>query len=560
MATQSKTVWGGRLAALFVYGIAIGPLAAAPVWAEPQRQAHLSDSLQKHVASKSTRKIDVIVHGTPDRIDALAAQHHLTITKRLAEDAVFRATVAEIEALGQDVDHLSRDVEVSSFMAITDAAIGADQVHAGLADLPGFTGAGVGIAIIDSGIWAQHRSLAGRVVAAVDFVGDSRARASEDSYGHGTHVAAIAAGNSPYPQDSTFQTPFRGVAPGANLISLRVLGADGTGLSSSVIDAIDWAIRNRGRYNIRVINLSLGHPPDEPYTFDPMCEAVERAVHAGIVVVAAAGNRGKNAEGQSVYGTIDSPGNDPYVITVGALNTKGTVARSDDELASYSSKGPTMDGIIKPDLAAPGNKIVSAEAAGGSLIADNPTLHAAGSGIDAYMTMSGTSMAAPVVSGAVALVLESNSRLTPQQVKSALQYSATFMPGAGLLGAGAGALNVVAAIESALNGPSLESAVIGGESVTPSGRITVTRYELKSSRHIRGEEILWGDRIIWGDDFLSGIDRIIWGDRIVWGDEIIWGDEILWGDRIIWSDEILWGDRITWGDRIIWGDEILWGD
>jgi serine protease AprX len=525
MATHKKTVWGGRVAALFVCVIAISPLAIAPVWAEPGPQQHagLSDSLRKHVASKSTQKIDVIVHGTADQIDSLAAQHHLTIKKRMAEGAVFQATGADVEALGKDVDHLSRDVEVSSFMAITDAVIGADQVHAGLAGLPGFTGAGVGIALIDSGIWAQHRSLAGRVVAAVDFVGDSSARARQDSYGHGTHIAAIAAGDSPYPQDSTFQMPFRGVAPGANLISLRVIGADGTGMSSSVIDAIDWAIRNRRRYNIRVINLSLGHAPEESYKFDPMCEAVERAVHAGIVVVAAAGNRGKNAAGQSIYGGIDSPGNDPYAITVGALNTKGTVVRSDDELTTYSSKGPTIiDGIIKPDLVAPGNKIVSAEALGGSLIAENPTLHVAGSDTDAYMTMSGTSMAAGVVSGAAALVLEANSKLTPRQVKTALQYSATFMPGAGLLGAGAGTLNVVAAVESALNGPSLKSSAIGGELVTPSGRITVTRSDVKSSDHIRRDEILCGDGILWGD-------------------RIIWTDEILGGNRIIWTDEILGG-------------------
>ena len=173
-------------------------VAIAPIWAEPQRQAQLSDSLRKHVASKSTQKIDVIVHGTADEIDALAAQHHLTIKKRLAEGAVFQATGAEVEALGRDVDHLSRDVEVSSFMAITDAAIGADQVHAGLAGLPGFTGAGVGIAVIDSGIWAQHRSLAGRVVAAVDFVGDSVGRASGDSYGHGTHIAGLIAGDAQF--------------------------------------------------------------------------------------------------------------------------------------------------------------------------------------------------------------------------------------------------------------------------------------------------------------------------------------------------------------------------
>src|SRR4029077_7836421 len=131
---------------------------------------------------------------------------------------------------------------------------------------------------------------------------------------------------------------------------------------------------------------------------------------------------------------------------VGALNTHGTVARSDDGLATYSSKGPTViDGQIKPDIAAPGNKIVSAESLGSSLVSDYPALHTVGSGADAYMTLSGTSMSAGGVSGAAALVLDANPKLSPAQVKVALQYSATFMPQPGLLGPGAGSLNVAAA-------------------------------------------------------------------------------------------------------------------
>ena len=173
----------------------------------------------------------------------------------------------------------------------------------------------MGVAMIDSGVWAGHSSLAGRVVYSKDFIRrTARKRSPEDPYGHGTHIGATIAGSSPYPQDSTQQTPFRGVAPGANLISLRVIGADGTGKASDVIAAIQWVIKNRKRFNIRVINLSLGGPAEQSYRDDPMCEAVERAVHAGIVVVAAAGNRGKDAEGRSVHGLIESPGIDPYVI------------------------------------------------------------------------------------------------------------------------------------------------------------------------------------------------------------------------------------------------------
>ncbi len=301
------------------------------------------------------------------------------IKKRLTEGAVLQANGAQIEAISNDTPRIARDVEVRSFMSISNAATGADQVQAGLAEMGPFTGAGIGIALIDSGVWTGHRSLAGRVVFAKDFVGDGKGTA--DVYGHGTHIGATIAGSSPYPQDATFQTPFRGVAPGANLISLRVIGADGTGKASDVREAILWAIKNRRRFNIRVINLSLGGPVESSYLDDPMCEAVERAIHAGIVVVVAAGNRGKDDKGRSVYGLIESPGNDPYVITVTALNTKGTARRSDDELTTYGSKGPTLyDRHVKPDIAAPGNKIVSAEALGASLVTQYPHLHATGIG------------------------------------------------------------------------------------------------------------------------------------------------------------------------------------
>ena len=322
MVVRQKGVWGCVVLLL---------LAAAPVWA----QARLPESLRRHVASKSAQLVDIIVHGSADEVRALAARHGLRIKKTLSEGAVLEATAAGVEALAADVDHLSRDVEVTPFMAVSNAAIGADQVQAGLEGLSAFTGAGVGVAIIDSGVWAGHRSLAGRVVFSKDFISDDSPRLTQvasasDPYGHGTHIGATIAGSSPYPADSTYQTPFRGVAPRANLISLRVIGADGTGKASDVISAIQWVIQNRKRFNIRVINLSLGGPAEQSYRDDPMCEAVERAVHEGIVVVAAAGNRGNDDQGRSVYGLIESPGIDPHVITVGAINTKGTVRRSDD--------------------------------------------------------------------------------------------------------------------------------------------------------------------------------------------------------------------------------------
>src|SRR4029077_16479978 len=174
---------------------------------------------------------------------------------------------------------------------------------------------------------------------------------------------------------------YRGIAPGAYLLNLRVLGDDGSGTASDVIEAIDWAIEPGHEYNVSVINLSLGAPVLQPYRDDPLCEAVERAVKAGITVVAAAGNFGKTKDGRAVLGGITTPANSPYVIAVGAIDTHGTAARSDDTLASYSSKGPTRyDLIIKPDLSAPGHHIASAESGDSYLSKTLPQNHVSGSG------------------------------------------------------------------------------------------------------------------------------------------------------------------------------------
>src|SRR4029077_16713652 len=176
---------------------------------------------------------------------------------------------------------------------------------------------------------------------------------------------------------------------------------------------------------------------------DPLCEAVARAVQAGIVVVAAAGNYGVADDGSPILGGITSPGNSPLALTVGSLNTWGTVNRSDDTVATYSSRGPTrFDFAVKPDVAAPGNKIISLEANGSFLPTIYPYLHKAGPSGNAYMQLSGTSMAAPIVSGAVALLLQGVPGMTPAQVKLAIQSGATYVPDGGLMGAGAGSLNV----------------------------------------------------------------------------------------------------------------------
>ena len=298
------------------------------------------------------------------------------------------------------------------------------------------TGTGIGVAVIDSGI-ASHRGPADRVVASVDFTG--RNGSGRDQYGHGTHVAGIIAGSP--------DSGYAGVAPGAHLVNLQVLNADGIGDTSDVIAAIDWAVEHRAPYRLRVINLSLGHPVFESYREDPLCQAVQRAVDAGMVVVTAAGNFGKTEDGKAVIGGIVSPGNAPAALTVGASNTRGTAQRSDDVMATYSSRGPTaIDGLLKPELVAPGNRIVAPAAAGAYLTRTFRERVVSGQGSAAYIEMSGTSMSTAVVSGALALLLDAQPSLTPAQAKAALQVTSSRLPGAGLIEAGAGEVNVVAAL------------------------------------------------------------------------------------------------------------------
>ncbi|MCP5111471.1 MAG: S8 family serine peptidase, partial [bacterium] len=217
----------------------------------------------------------------------------------------------------------------------------------------------------------------------------------------------------------------------------RVLDRNGAGTESGVISAIERAIKLKKRHKIRVINLSLGRPVFESYTLDPLCQAVEAAWEAGIVVVVAAGNEGRNNSFENEgYGTIGSPGNDPYVITVGAMKTRSTRSKGDDAIASYSSKGPSvLDHVVKPDLVAPGNRIISLLAGKSGLptiYPDNsvpksyfrPDATDGDAAARAYFRLSGTSMATPMVSGAVALLLEKEPNLTPDQVKARLMKTA----------------------------------------------------------------------------------------------------------------------------------------
>ena len=418
-------------------------LMAAAVSADAgNRRVRLSTELSAYLDSAATADIEAILTCSTECVERLVNRHGLRLRTWLSSGAVVSASKRALESLSQDgeIESVSGNAIVRPHMAITTLVTGAQKAWAGeIAALGGpVDGRGIGVAIIDSGIAVDHPALANRVVVSVDFT-DPRGR-GHDVYGHGTHIAGIVAARG-YQQAAAGADS--GMAPAAHLINLKVLGNDGSGEAAAVVEAIDWAVRHRTQFGIRVVNLSLGAAPTQSYKDDPICLAVERAVKAGLVVVASAGNYGQGEDGKLVFASVTSPGISPYAITVGATRTQGTVDPLDDEIAPWSWKGPTLvDHLVKPDLVAPGSKIVSTAVKGSvlsNLLADR---FVDGPGARDYVAMSGTSMAAAVVSGAAALVLDGQGDLTPLQVKLALQGSADFLPQAGLLTSGAGVLDL----------------------------------------------------------------------------------------------------------------------
>jgi serine protease AprX len=338
---------------------------------------------------------------------------------------------------------VSLDRRLHGTLEKTAATIGARWVNQNL----GFEGAGIGIAIIDSGVSQIHDDLGdNRVVHFVDFV--SQQTQPHDPYGHGTHVAGIIGGSG---HDSNGTR--RGIAPGAHLMVLKTLNELGEGFISDAIAALDYAIERRKAFNIRVINLSVAAGVYESYRTDPLALAAARAVDAGIVVVTAAGNQGRNAKGQQQYGGITAPGNAPWVLTVGAASHNGTLDRADDTIAPFSSVGPSaIDLVPKPDLVAPGVGIEAPADSDSTLFVSRPDARVWGTVTtltEPYLSLSGTSMAAPVVAGTVALMVEANPMLKPQAIKAILQASARVHPSYSHLAQGAGFLDTRGAVQMA---------------------------------------------------------------------------------------------------------------
>ncbi len=295
----------------------------------------------------------------------------------------------------------------------------------------GLTGAGVTVAVIDTGI-SDVPDLSGRLVTVtnesglpakcINFSGEA---GCQDSYGHGTFVAGVIAASG-----AGTKGKFQGVAPQARLLSVKLSGRDGAADVSALLAAIQWVVSYRSTYGIKVLNLSIGTDSPQSYRIDPLNYAVEQAWQAGITVVVAASNLGPN------LATITKPGDDPWVITVGAMDDNGTVVEDDDAIPNFSARGPTLaDALPKPDLVAPGAHIVSLSAPNSAIELNFPRPIGKG-----YRRGSGTSFATPAVAGTVALMLQAQPTLSPDRIKYALMSTARatasdkwFDVGAGLL-------------------------------------------------------------------------------------------------------------------------------
>jgi serine protease AprX len=441
------------------------------------------------------------------------------------------------------VQRIASDRAAVGTLEMTGAVIGATEARQTF----GYDGTGVTVAVVDSGVTPAHDDLADsagvqRVDRFVDFVNGQSA--AYDDYGHGTHVTGIVAGNG---FDSSGARS--GIAPAAHIVALKVLDGSGAGRISNVIAAFGDVLANKDVQHIRIVNVSLGAAVYESYDTDLLTIAAKRLVDAGIVVVAAAGNRGIK-DGHPQYGSVMAPGNAPWVLTVGASSHMGTVDRSDDTMAPFSSRGPTpVDYSAKPDLVAPGVGTESLSSPNSSLYNSRSQYLLSGTVATPwlpYLSLSGTSQATPLVSGTIALMLQANPALTPNAVKAILQYTSQPYSGYDALTEGSGFLNATGAIELA--------------------RFFASPWTDRPSDASWGRQLVWGNRRLWGGvltpDANAWVSQIQWGDeRTPAGADVVWG-QIPAGDGSTatwrpWSVHCLdpTCSQADWGpsENVVWG-------
>ena len=437
--SRSNALWGSgkrRRAILTTLALSlIVPLGAAAgpnKKTDPAPVAFVAPNLLTAAQADGTKTFSVIVQGRGGNQAAKAVADVLKISLKSARTFTSIDGVA-IDLTGTQILKLAADKHVTAITANAPMRL----ASASKDKWPFVTGVfkywasgatpaapAATIAVVDSGIDASRPEFAGRIVANVNLT-TLPGNSAGDGRGHGTFVAGIAAG------DSGGHT---GAAPSAKLVSLDVMDDQGMAKTSDVIAAADWILANKAKYGIRVANFSLHSSVANSFMYDPLDKAVERLWFGGVVVVAAAGNYG-SATGPS--GVPFAPGNDPFVITVGASDTGKSVSTNDDTAAPWSAYGYTLDGFAKPELAAPGRYMVGPVPVTATLYSERPD-HVVEPG---YMELSGTSFAAPIASGVAALILGKHPEYTPDQVKGALMLGAKPTPSATDLSEGVGEIN-----------------------------------------------------------------------------------------------------------------------
>jgi serine protease AprX len=544
--SRSNALWGNgkrrtALLATLVLTLVV-PLGASAVPGPKVVQAFVAPGLLSSAQSSPANTFSVIVQGKGGNQAAHAVADVLGLSLKAARTFSSIDGVA-VDLTGAQILAVASDKHVTAITADSRVRLSGATSYEKWPFVTGVTkywangsspaAPAATIAVVDSGIDATRPEFAGRILANVN-LSSLPGNSPGDGRGHGTFVAGIAAGN---------MQGKNGAAPAAKIVSLDVMDDKGMAKTSDVIAAADWILANKAKYGIRVANFSLHSAVANSFMYDPLDKAVERLWFDNVVVVVAAGNYGK-PDGPS--GVPFAPGNDPFVITVGASDTGRSVSTFDDVAAPWSAYGYTLDGFAKPDLAAPGRYMVGPVPVTASLYTERAD-HVVEPG---YMELSGTSFAAPIVSGVAALVLGRHPEFTPDQVKGALMAGTKPMPRAAALSVGVGEVNAARSLDNlkppnpnkALNGFIVASAASGGRA------FDAASWAAKAKSDASWAEASWADTL-WADASWSAAS---WADAS-WSDAswatASWADSAL--ATASWADLSL--ASASWADNA--GDE-----
>lgn len=509
-----------------------------------ERELAIVDSVAARLTARQADALrtapGVRVH--PDR--ALATDAKRTTSEDSTMSTFLTTALRTISATTTTTDGTA--VKTSAYLYETNypALVGADVLHDA-----GTTGEGVTIAVLDSGLWTGGAdAFAGRVLASVDFVGDGAA--TDDPYGHGTHVTSIAAGGA-----RNVAGNYLGVAPAASLVVVRAFDRHGAGRYSDVIAGLEWIVRNRKTYKIRVLNLSFGAPPQSHYWDDPLNRAVMAAWQSGIVVVASAGNEGPDPM------TIGVPGNVPYVITASALTDSYTpFDGGDDRLASFASTGPTYEGFVKPELVAPGGHMVATMNPASFLQQLDP---AAANSLFSLFTMSGTSQAAAVTTGVVALMLQTEPSLRPDDVKCRLLSSARAAVAAdgrlaySVFQQGAGLVDARAAVSSTAKGCANRGLDIAADLAGTAHFGGPANMDAKGGFYVMDLDAgTWGQPL--DADGFTWSSGYTWSQGYTWSRGGVFANGYTWSRGYTWNQGYTWTQGYTWSRGYTWNNSVPW--